>query len=63
MAEPKNQATQYESPNDGSRNAGSSDSYESPSPLLLLLKIQTSRKTRSLGHLLLLLKTQSSITS
>jgi hypothetical protein len=32
MKEPKNEATQYESPNEGSGTAGSSDSYESPSP-------------------------------
>jgi hypothetical protein len=32
MAEPENEATQYESPNEGSGNAGSSDSYGSPSP-------------------------------
>jgi hypothetical protein len=32
MAGVENEATQYESPNEGSRNAGSSDSYESPSP-------------------------------
>jgi hypothetical protein len=33
MAELENEATQYESPNEGSRNVGSSGSYESPSPL------------------------------
>jgi hypothetical protein len=33
MAEPENQATQYESPNEGSGNEGSLDSYESPLPL------------------------------
>jgi hypothetical protein len=32
MKEPENEATQYESPNEGSGTAGSSDSYESPSP-------------------------------
>jgi hypothetical protein len=32
MVEPKNEATQYESPNEGSENAGSSNSYKSPSP-------------------------------
>jgi hypothetical protein len=32
MAELENEATQYESPNEGSKNAGGSDSYESPSP-------------------------------
>jgi hypothetical protein len=29
----ENEATQYESPNEGSGNAGGSDLYESPSPL------------------------------
>jgi hypothetical protein len=33
MAEPKNQTTQYESPNEGSKNEGTSELYESPSPL------------------------------
>jgi hypothetical protein len=33
MRELGNEATQYESPNEGSRNAGSLDLYESPSPL------------------------------
>jgi hypothetical protein len=33
MAELENEATQYEPPNKGSRNARGSDSYESPSPL------------------------------
>jgi hypothetical protein len=33
MAELENEATQYESLNKGSRNAGGLDSYESPSPL------------------------------
>jgi hypothetical protein len=31
MADPENEANQYESPNKGSGNAGSLDSYESPS--------------------------------
>jgi hypothetical protein len=33
MVELENPATQYESPNEGSGNAGGLDSYESPSPL------------------------------
>jgi hypothetical protein len=33
MADLENEATQYESPNEGSGNAGGSDLYESPSPL------------------------------
>jgi hypothetical protein len=33
MVEPENEATQYDSPNEESRNAEGSDSYESPSPL------------------------------
>jgi hypothetical protein len=32
MAELENEANQYESPNEGSGNAGGSDSYKSPSP-------------------------------
>jgi hypothetical protein len=32
MVEPENEATQYESPNEGSRNAECLDSYKSPSP-------------------------------
>jgi hypothetical protein len=33
MADPENEANQYESPNDENGNAGSLDSYESPSLL------------------------------
>jgi hypothetical protein len=33
MDDLKNEATQYESPNEGSGNAEGSDLYESPSPL------------------------------
>jgi hypothetical protein len=33
MADLDNEATQYEPPNEESRNAGGSDLYESPSPL------------------------------
>jgi hypothetical protein len=33
MVELGNEANKYESPNEGSGNAGGSDSYESPSPL------------------------------
>jgi hypothetical protein len=33
MAGPENEMTQYESPNEGRGNEGSSDLYESPSPL------------------------------
>jgi hypothetical protein len=33
MVDLENEATQYESPNEGSGNAGGSDMYESPSPL------------------------------
>jgi hypothetical protein len=33
MADLENESTQYESPNEGGRNAGGSDLYESPSPL------------------------------
>jgi hypothetical protein len=33
MVEHENEVVQYESPNEGSRNAASSDLYESPSPL------------------------------
>jgi hypothetical protein len=33
MADLENEATQYESPDEGSRNAGGLDLYESPSPL------------------------------
>jgi hypothetical protein len=32
MLELENEVAKYESPNEGSGNAGSSDSYESPSP-------------------------------
>jgi hypothetical protein len=32
MVELENKVTQYESPNEGSRNAGGLDSYKSPSP-------------------------------
>jgi hypothetical protein len=33
MLDLENEVIQYESPNEGSRNAGGSDEYESPSPL------------------------------
>jgi hypothetical protein len=33
MSDLENEVTQYESPNEGSGNAGGSDEYESPSPL------------------------------
>jgi hypothetical protein len=33
MASLENEATQYESPNEGSGNAGGLDLYDSPSPL------------------------------
>jgi hypothetical protein len=33
MSDLENEATQYESPNEGSRNARGSNEYESPSPL------------------------------
>jgi hypothetical protein len=33
MVELENEVTQYESPNEGSRNVGGSDLYESASPL------------------------------
>jgi hypothetical protein len=33
MADLENEATQYDSPNEGSGNAGGSDLYESPSPI------------------------------
>jgi hypothetical protein len=35
MANLENEATQYESPNEGSGNAGGSDLYKSPSPIIL----------------------------
>jgi hypothetical protein len=35
MADLENEVTQYESPNEGNRNAGGSDLYESPSPFIL----------------------------
>jgi hypothetical protein len=33
MVDLENEATQYESPNEGNENAGGSDLYESPSPI------------------------------
>jgi hypothetical protein len=53
MVELENQATQYESPNEGSRNAGGSDSYESPSPLHpLCTKQQRALGTEDLDYIL-----------
>jgi hypothetical protein len=35
MVGPENEVTQYEPPNEGSKNVGGSDLYDSPSPFIL----------------------------
>jgi hypothetical protein len=53
MVDLENEATQYESPNEGSENAGGSDLYESPSPLHCLCgKRQRASVTKDLDYIL-----------
>jgi hypothetical protein len=49
----ENEAAQYKSPNEGSGNAGSSDSYKSPSPPHpLCAKRQQASGTEDLNYIL-----------